>query len=97
MSSAIKSTVPRSTDALSTVQLSTDALSTVQLSTDALSTVQLSSDALSTVPRATIVLTSDESSTSDTPGLITAMKSSEADEWRKEIDSEYKTLLEEKT
>ena len=73
-----------------TMSLSTDALSTVQLSTDALSTVRRS-----TVPQPTIVLTSDESSTSDTPGLIAAMKSSEADEWRKAIDPEYKTLLEE--
>ena len=70
---------------------------TVQLSNDALSTVRRSTDALSTVPQPTIVLTSDESSTSDTPGLIAAMKSSEGDEWRKAIDSEYKTLLEEKT
>ena len=90
------STVQLSTNALSTVQRSTDALSTVQPSTDALSTVRRSTDALSTVPRATIVLTSDESPTSDTPGLIATMKSSEADEWRKAIDSEYKTLLEEK-
>ena len=93
------STDQRTTDALYTDQRTTDALSTDQRTTEALSTDQRTRDALSTDQRTRDALSamSHSNLSSDTSGLVTAMKSPEAAQWQKTIDAEYRTLQEEKT